>query len=65
MTDEIEYYWDENGERHEVGPSFKDYPGMAKVTSPIPLCHACRKADFDEIGYETLCKCMVRYQANI
>ena len=26
------------------------------MTSPIPICHACRKADFDEKGYETLCK---------
>ena len=49
---------DENGVKQEmeIGPSFDDFPGMAKVTSPIPLCHACRKADFDEKGYETLCK---------
>ena len=52
----IGYYYDENGVKQEmeIGPSFDDFPGMAKVTSPIPLCHACRKADFDEKGYETL-----------
>ena len=51
-------YYDENGVKQEmeIGPSFDDFPGMAKVTSPIPICHACRKADFDEKGYETLCK---------
>ena len=54
----IGYYYDENGVKQEmeIGPSFDDFPGMAKVTSPIPICHACRKADFDEKGYETLCK---------
>ena len=52
----IGYYYDENGVKQEmeIGPSFDDFPGMAKVTSPIPICHACRKADFDEKGYETL-----------
>ena len=54
----IGYYYDENGVKQEmeIGPSFDDFPGMAKVTCPIPICHACRKADFDEKGYETLCK---------
>lgn len=54
--EEKEYYYDENGERNEVGPSFKDYPGMAIVISPIPLCHACENAEFDQEGHETLCK---------
>lgn len=38
----IGYYYDENGKRKEfeVGPSFDDYPGMARVVSPIPLCNA-------------------------
>ena len=41
----IGYYYDENGVKQEmeIGPSFDDFPGMAKVTSPIPICHACRK----------------------
>lgn len=54
--EEIEYYYDENGECHEVGPSFKDYPGMAAVLSPIPICDACKKAGFDKNDNQTLCK---------
>lgn len=56
MTEKKEYYYDENGERCEAGPSFKDYPGMAVVSSPIPLCDACKKSDFDENDDLTLCK---------
>lgn len=45
------YYYDEDGNRceGEVGPSFEDFPGMARVVSPIPLCDACKKSDFDEM----------------
>lgn len=56
MTGEdIEYYWDEDGVRHESGPSFKDYPGMWRIISPIEICKACKKADFDEDDNLTLC----------
>ena len=42
------YYYDENGKYCEIelGPSFDDFPGMFTVASPIPLCDACKKADF-------------------
>ena len=52
------YYYDENGKYCEIetGPSFEDWPGMAKVVSPIPLCDACKKAEFDKNGDQTLCK---------
>lgn len=56
MTEEVEYYWDEYGVKHEVGPSFKDFPGMARVVSPIPLCDACKKAGFDSNRRQTLCE---------
>lgn len=52
------YYYDENGKYCEIetGPSFEDWPGMARVVSPIPLCDACKKSDFDENDDLTLCK---------
>lgn len=52
------YYYDEDGNRceGEVGPSFEDFPGMARVVSPIPLCDACKKSDFDENDDLTVCK---------
>lgn len=48
MTEKC-YYYDEDGNccEGEVGPSFEDFPGMAQVISPIPLCDACKKAGFD------------------
>ena len=51
MTEKC-YYYDEDGNRceGEVGPSFEDFPGMARVVSPIPLCDACKKSDL------TVCK---------
>ena len=57
MTEKC-YYYDENGNRceGEVGPSFADFPGMARIVSPIPLCDACKKSDFDENDYLTICK---------
>ena len=52
------YYYDENGKycENELGPSFDDFPGMFTVASPIPLCDACKKADFDSNRRQTLCK---------
>ena len=46
----IGYYYDENGVKQEmeIGPSFDDFPGMAEVISPIPICDACKKASFDK-----------------
>lgn len=57
MTEKC-YYYDEDGNRceGEVGPSFEDFPGMAQVVSPIPLCDACKKLDFDENRDLTVCK---------
>ena len=57
MTEKC-YYYDEDGNRceGEVGPSFEDFPGMARVVSPIPLCDACKKSDFDENDDLTVCK---------
>ena len=53
------YYYDENGKYCEIelGPSFDDFPGMFTVASPIPLCDACKKADY--------VKHMGKYQRNI
>ena len=52
------YYYDEYGNRceGEVGPSFEDFPGMVRVISPIPLCDAYKKSDFDENRDLTVCK---------
>lgn len=52
------YYYDEDGNRceGEVGPSFEDFPGMERIVSPIPLCDACKKSDFDENDDLTVCK---------
>lgn len=63
----IGYYYDENGVKQEmeIGPSFDDFPGMAKVTSPIPICHACEKQILMKKVTKLYVKCMVRYQANI
>ena len=57
MTEKC-YYYDEDGNRceGEVGPSFEDFPGMAQVISPIPLCDACKKAGFDSKHRQTLCE---------
>ena len=42
------YYYDDGKYCEiETGPSFEDFPGMAQVVSPIPLCDACKKSDFD------------------
>ena len=52
------YYYDDDGKYCEIetGPSFEDFPGMAQVVSPIPLCDACKKSDFDENRDLTVCK---------
>ena len=54
----IGYYYDENGVKQEmeIGPSFDDFPGMAEVTSPIPICDACKKASFDKNDDLTICE---------
>lgn len=51
------YYYDENGKYCEIetGPSFEDWPGMARVVSPIPICNACKKSDFNE-NNDLICK---------
>ena len=51
------YYYDDGKYCEiETGPSFEDFPGMAQVVSPIPLCDACKKSDFDENRDLTVCK---------
>lgn len=54
----IGYYYDKNGERKEfeIGPSFDLHYGMDQIVSPIPLCDACKKSDFDENDDLTLCR---------
>lgn len=36
----IEYYYDKDGNKYELGSGFKDIPGSAHVVS-CPICRAC------------------------
>lgn len=52
---EVEYCYDKNGVRHEVGPSMKDMPTGAKVIS-CPICRAClNQRQYEEHGYQPEC----------
>lgn len=55
---EVEYCYDKNGVRHEVGPSMKDMPTGAKVIS-CPICRAClNQRNYEEHGYKPECAIM-------
>ncbi len=45
--DEIEYFYDKEGNRHEVGPSMKDGPTGGGVLS-CPICRACKRQIYNE-----------------
>ncbi len=53
MNEEIEYCYDKEGNRYEVGPSFKDGPTGGGVLSS-PICRACIHQKIED--YELYCE---------
>lgn len=51
----IEYCFDKYGNRHEVGPSFKDVPLGVEVIF-CPICRACKNQIFNEEKFSLECK---------
>ncbi len=56
LYQEPEYYYDEDGKKQEVGPSFMDFPGMVTIEGDIELCTACENHEFSEKKDRFLCK---------
>ncbi len=50
-----EYCYDIFGNKHEVGPSFKDIPMGVKCIS-CPICRTCKNQYFVEERFDLLCK---------
>ena len=50
-----EYCFDKYGNRHEVGPSFKDIPMGVEVTF-CPICRACKNEVFNEQKFVLECR---------
>jgi hypothetical protein len=51
----IEYAYDQDGNKVEVGPSFMDVPGGSVVTS-CPICRACMNQINDVEKWTITCK---------
>lgn len=62
----IGYYYDENGVKQEIeiGPSFDDFPGMAKVTSPYQYAMHAEKQILMKKVMKLYAKYTGRYQTN-
>lgn len=55
MKEEKEYCWDEEGNKHEVGPSFKGGFGGVSIVSPIRMCAACKNHKFVDESDKFIC----------